>query len=123
MTRAEARALAEEFCARIAWLGPAEIKPMFGAAAIMVEDAMVAFVSAGTIFLRVDEETRDELVARGATAFAYTRAGRLTPMKSYYAAPDDVLDDDATLRRVLEAGYRDALAAKAKRRPRRRAAR
>lgn len=82
MARDDAALRAQDFAARIAWLGPCDVTPMFGGAAVLVDGAMVAFVVAGSLYLRIDDEARPAFEARGALPFTYERGGRTTRMAS-----------------------------------------
>ena len=78
--------------------GEIRVRRMFGGAGVYCDDLFFAILDGAAIYLKVDDETRAAFEARGQEPFRYeTRAGDVGVM-SYYAAPDDLYDDDAALR-------------------------
>jgi DNA transformation protein len=104
--------------------GEIRIRRMFGGAGVYCDDLFFALIDDDVVYLKADEATRGEFEGRGLSAFSYeTKNGVVTGM-SYYAAPDDLFDDETALRRwarlALDAARR---AAKFRKKPKRRAAR
>jgi len=109
-TSARDRAL--ELAGQLAAIGPIEVGRFFGGAGLACEGVQFAFVMKGTLYLRVDDDTRPAFEALGAAPFAYAgRSGTVT-VTSYYALPDEIADDPDELLRWAERAHRAARAAK-----------
>lgn len=78
-------------------LGPVSARRMFGGHGIYLDRTMFALVADDTLFLKVDDESREEFVAAGLEPFRYARRGKSYQM-SYHAAPEDALEDAEQLR-------------------------
>ena len=78
-------------------LGPVSARRMFGGYGIYLDGLMFALVADDTLYLKVDDETRDAFLAAGLEAFRYSRKGKEYRM-SYHAAPEDALENAALLR-------------------------
>ena len=102
-------------------VGPMQIKPMFGAAAVYSQGLIFALLDDGVVWLKADEENEPELRAAGAMQFTYpTKDGRAMPM-AYWSLPDAAVDDPEEAARwgrlSIEAALRKA-AKKKTRKPR-----
>jgi DNA transformation protein len=78
-------------------LGPVSARRMFGGYGIYLDRMMFALVADDTLYLKVDDITRDAFTAAGLDAFRYTRKGKIYQM-AYHAAPEDALEDAELLR-------------------------
>ena len=92
--------------------GDIRIRKMFGGAGVYCDDLFFALLNDGAIFLKADDETRAVFEARGLAPFTFEmKDGRVESM-SYYAAPEDIFDDDDELKRwtnfALDAAKRAA---------------
>src|SRR6476469_7911240 len=70
-------------------------RPMFGNLAGFVNGNMFMALFGPTIALRLDETSRDELLAEGGTPFAPMPS---RPMKEYVVLPDRARDDETMAR-------------------------
>ncbi|MCA8933922.1 MAG: TfoX/Sxy family protein [Rhodospirillaceae bacterium] len=92
-----ARAQAEEIAERIAGLGPVAVTRFFSGAGLVLEGVQFAFVIAGSLYLKVDDETRPQFEAAGAAPFSYSGPKKQVVVTSYYETPASVLEEDDTL--------------------------
>lgn len=102
------RDVALDLASRIEGLGTIHVKRFFGGAALVAEGIQFGFVMHGRLYLRVDDLSRDRFTALGAAPFAYAGATKTVTVASYYAAPDEVLADDDSLRDWAADAYRAA---------------
>jgi DNA transformation protein len=79
---------------QLAELGPVTARRMFGGAGLYLDGVMFGIVMDDACFLRVDDSSRDAFVSRGCVPFE-PKPGTLST--SYYAVPDDVLEDPGEL--------------------------
>lgn len=86
-------AFAEHIKEQLAPLGRISVRRMFGAAGVFVDGLMFAIISAETLFLKADEETRGDFEAEGLAQISYEKQGKSIPM-AFWQAPDRLLDDD-----------------------------
>lgn len=89
---------------------PVSAKRMFGGHGIYHAGVMFALVADGTLYLKVDEESRGEFEAAGLAPFVYEAKGRRVSL-SYYRAPDAMLDEPEVAREWAERGWQAALRA------------
>ena len=104
---------AERIVAMLTPLGPARARRMFGGFGIFIDDLMFALIAGGTLYLKVDDETRPVFEDAGSQPFTYRRRDREIAM-SYWLAPDGSLLDMETL--IPWAGLALAAARRAKER-------
>ena len=80
---------------------------MFGGEGIYAEDVMFGLAYEGSIYLKVDDESRPEFEELGCGPF---RPNERQTLRSFYEVPDEVGDDDAELaawaHRAIEAARR-----------------
>ena len=69
---------------------------MFGSTGLFAEGLMFAIVEDETLFLKVDEESRERFEAAGLEPFRYRREGVEVAL-GYWTAPAEILEDDAIL--------------------------
>ena len=89
---------------------PVCAKRMFGGHGIYHGGVMFALVADGTLYLKVDEESRGDFEAAGLSPFVYEAKGRRVSL-SYYQAPDAMLDEPEMAREWAERGWQAALRA------------
>lgn len=80
-----------------AGVGAVQIKRMFGGAGGYAEGVMFLLIADDTIYLKVDDPLRAELLREGSAAFTWTpskgpHAGEQREM-GYWRLPEDALDD------------------------------
>ena len=78
-------------------LGPVSARRMFGGYGIYLDRTMFALVADDTLYLKADDASRAAFVAAGLEPFRYARKGKSYEM-SYYAAPEEALEDAELLR-------------------------
>ena len=77
--------------------GEVRIRKMFGGRGVYCGELMFALIADGSLYLKVDDESRPRFESEGLTPFVYdSERGRVT--MSYYLAPDAIFDNQ----RVLE---------------------
>jgi DNA transformation protein len=81
----------------LARLGDVDARRFFGGTALLLEGVQFAFVMKGSLYLRVDGESRREFEALGLKPFRYATRARAVDVASYYGAPAAVLDDPEAL--------------------------
>lgn len=72
-------------------LGVVTIKRMFGGSGVFFDGLMIGLVADEVLFLKVDDETRDQFESRGLEPFVYEKNGRKIRM-SYCEAPTEAMD-------------------------------
>jgi DNA transformation protein and related proteins len=87
-----------EFVAdQLSALGSVAIKRMFGGAGLYFDGRMFGLIDEDTLYLRVDDETRPEFLARGMTPFHPVRRDPKRVSLNYYQLPAEVLEDSDQL--------------------------
>ena len=81
--------------------------------ALLAEVPFFALLDDDLVFLKVDDETRKEFVRRGMAPFSFEmKDGTRAEMNGYYAAPEEIFDDEDELKRwtrlALDAASRAA---------------
>lgn len=101
------------------------IKRMFGGYGIYGPEGIFAIAVEGSLFFKVDDASRAEWIAAGATPFRYEKKSGQQTVMSYFSLPEAAYDDPDLLRhwvkRAREAAWRAGADTEAK--PRRKAAR
>lgn len=69
----------------------ANARRMFGGHGIFRDGLMFGLVSNDTLFLKVDDENRDDFVQRDLEAFTYQKKVKQTSL-SYYQVPEECLE-------------------------------
>lgn len=120
MSLAMSRDRALEFADRLDAMGPVTVTRFFGGAGLVKSGVQFAFVLKGVLYLRVNELTRPEFEAMGAAPFRHVNCLRSEKASSFYALPDEIIDDDEGLLRWMSTAWQAAAAAqlKPKRKPR-----
>jgi DNA transformation protein len=78
-------------------LGPVVIKRMFGGAGLYFDGRMFGLIDDDTVYLRVDDETRPEFIARDMTPFHPLRRDPNKVSLNYFQLPAEVLEDSELL--------------------------
>jgi len=87
-----------EFVAdQLSTLRSVEIKRMFGGAGLYFDGRMFGLIDQDSLYLRVDDETRPEFLARGMTPFHPVRRDPKRVSLNYYQLPAEVLEDSEEL--------------------------
>ncbi len=99
--------------------GDIRVRKMFGGAGVYCDELFFALLDDDMVYLKVDDETRNEFQRRGLNPFSFEmKDGTRAEMTGYFAAPDEIFDDEDELRRwttlALDAASR---AAKFKKKP------
>ncbi|WP_157385466.1 TfoX/Sxy family protein [Rhizobium freirei] len=103
--------LALDLATRIEGLGAISVRRFFGGTALVADGIQFGFVMKGAFYLRVDDASRTRFEALGMTPFTYPGKGKTVTVTSYYAAPDDIFDDNEQLRDWVADAYQAALGA------------
>ncbi len=102
---------------QLAPLGEVTPHRMFGGHGIYRGTVFFAIIHKGTLYFKVDEESRADYIARGMDPF---RPSAKQTLKSYYEVPVEIIEDSDALvawaRRAVRA--QDAAEKPAKRKPR-----
>ncbi len=95
----------EEVLDRLAALGKVTARPMFGGHGIYWGDTIFGIAFRGRLYLKADEGSKGDYLARGMGPF---RPNDRQTLKSYYEVPPDVLADPEALlswaREAIRAG-------------------
>ena len=98
-------------------LGPVSARRMFGGYGIYIDKLMFALVADDTLYLKVDDGSREEFLAADLEPFSYANKGKIFQL-SYYAAPEDALENAELMRdwarKAVDAAMRAAGSKKAK---------
>ena len=76
----------------LAPLGEVRARAMFGGYGVYHNELIFACVIDDTLYLKVDDETKEKFIARGLKPFTYDAHGKKVAM-SYYEAPPEIFDD------------------------------
>ena len=69
----------------------------FGGHAIKYRGHQFAMIMGNTLYLRVDDETRPDYVAKGSKPFSYSTRVRRVEVRTYFAAPEELLESKDVL--------------------------
>ena len=94
-------------------IGQVSAKAMFGGFGIYREHLMFGLVANDTLYLKVDDENRNDYETRGLSPFTYSRKGKEYAM-SYYQAPEETLENSEELQQWTQKAYLAALRAQKK---------
>ena len=86
---------------------PVTARRMFGGHGIYHAGVMFALISDGTLYLKVDQESRSLFDAAGLPPFVYEAKGRRVAL-SYHRAPEAMLDEPELAREWAERGWQAA---------------
>lgn len=82
---------------QLSGLGEVVAKRMFGGIGLYSGGAFFGLIDDDIVYLRVDDESRPDFVARGMPAFRPVRSKPELVSVSYYQVPGDVLEDSEQL--------------------------
>ncbi|HTJ96547.1 MAG TPA: TfoX/Sxy family protein [Rhodocyclaceae bacterium] len=88
--------------------GPVSAKRMFGGHGLYLDSLMFALIDDDRLYLKVDDQTRADFVAKQTKPFTYQRQGEAASL-SYYEAPPEVFDDKADMLLWARKAYATAL--------------
>ncbi len=77
--------------------GPVQCKRMFGGYGFYHDQRFFAVMVAGTVYLKVNDETRPVFEAEGLPAWVYLREGRPVTM-GFHGIPESAFDDPEDMR-------------------------
>jgi DNA transformation protein and related proteins len=96
-------------------LGLISVRRMFGGAGFYADGRMIALEADGSLYLKVDEQTRARFAEAGGSPFVYEGKGKSVVM-SYWTVPDEAMDSAEAMRPwatlALEAAWRVGAAKK-----------
>jgi DNA transformation protein len=101
--------LAEHYVDQLSDWAKITTRPLFGAVALYRNDQVFAMAWKGALYFKVDDGSRGQYEAAGSEALGYTTEGEDHALKSYWAVPADVLEDDDKLHAWAERAYQSAL--------------
>jgi TfoX/Sxy family transcriptional regulator of competence genes len=79
-----------------------ELRRFFGGWSLTCDERQFAIVM-DQLYLRVDDDLRAALVARGCTPFSYRSGERRIVVGRYYSAPSEAVDGDGGLQELAQA--------------------
>ncbi len=94
-------------------LGAVRAKRMFGAHGVYLDGLMFGIIEKDTLYLKVDDRSRELFEDQGLTPFTYQSKGKTVTL-SYYQAPADALDESEALCEWARYGFDAALRAQKK---------
>lgn len=77
--------------------GPVQCRRMFGGYGFYHDQRFFAVMVAGTVYLKVNDDTRPAFVAEGLPAWVYLREGKPVTM-GFHGVPESALDDPEDMR-------------------------
>jgi DNA transformation protein len=69
----------------------------FGGHALKHKGLQFAMIMGNTLYLRVDDESRPEYIAKGSKPFSYLTKVRRVEVRTYFAAPEELLESREAL--------------------------
>lgn len=100
------------YAGRMLAIGEVTVAHFFGGAALRLDGVQFAMVIRDMLYVRVDEASREQLIAMGAKPFVYRAAERERRIATYYSVPDILLEDPAALGECAAAAHRAAVVAR-----------
>lgn len=86
----------DDLVSKLIPLGPVVPRRMFGGYGIYLDDACFGIVAGGTLYFKVDDDSRGDFEAAGAGPFQ-PWGDRPTVLKSFYEVPRRILKDGPAL--------------------------
>jgi len=103
----------------LAPMGPLAAGRFFGGHAFKFDGVQFAMIMGNALYLRVDDTSRPAFMARGSQPFSYGTKKRRVRVDTYYAAPEELLDEPDDLvawaRRSLEVASKSSANKKTRR--------
>jgi len=99
----------ESLLEQLALIGNVRARAMFGGHGIYHADTMFAIVVDDIFYLKADNVTRPQFIARGLNPFSYVARGKTVTMQYYEAPPELFEDEEAMLhwaRQAIEVSLR-----------------
>lgn len=110
--------VAADLSERLSGAGHVETKRMFGGISVILDGVHFGMIMHDTVYFRVDDEMRGELVAKGMTPFGYAhKNGKPVTVASYYSVPDETIDDEDALTALAKRSQAVAAMVAAKKKP------
>jgi DNA transformation protein and related proteins len=78
-------------------IGDLSDSKFFGGHALKYRGHQFAMIMGNTLYLRVDDETRPDYVAKGSKPFSYATRVRRVEVRTYFSAPDELLESKDVL--------------------------
>lgn len=94
-------------------IGPVTSKTMFGGFGVFLEGLMFGLVAENELYLKVDNENRQDFEDLGLQAFSFEKNGKKFEM-SYFQAPEEAMEDGELLASWAAKAYGAAMRAAAK---------
>lgn len=93
-------------------LGAVRTRAMFGGQGVYVDGLFLALIDDGQLFLKADDQTRNQFVAAGCLPFSYEAKDGVSMTMSYFRPPEEAMESPPLLlpwaRLALEAALRAA---------------
>lgn len=105
------REFTEYIVDRLSPMGDVRARAMFGGHGLYMDSLMFALIASDTLYLKVDDGTRDRYDAAGLEPFKPSEDRPMT--MSYYPVPEEVFEDEV----LLVVWAREAYAAALRNRP------
>ena len=94
-------------------IGPVTSKRMFGGFGLFLDGMMFGLIADNELYLKVDDENRQEFEKLGLQPFTYNKNGKDMQM-SYSQAPEEAMEDLALMTEWGSLGFAAALRASAR---------
>jgi DNA transformation protein and related proteins len=91
--------------------GPITTRKMFGGYGIYHDGLMFGLVADDTLYLKVDDSTKDQFINKDLSPFEYDKGNKKIQM-SYYLAPEEIYDDPDEATYWARLAYQAALKSK-----------
>ncbi len=102
---------ADELAEQLDALGPIGVARFFSGASLRLDGVLFGFVHAGSLFLRVDDDTRAAFERAGMRPFSYSGRTRTVVVGGYTETPAEGREDGGRLREWWRDAHRAALRA------------
>lgn len=96
----------------LAPIGRIRIRRMFGGAGVYADDLFFAILDDGQLYLKADTESQPLFEAEGLARFTFTKKDGTVEKMRYFAAPEEVFEDENLLRQWTSLAIDAALRAK-----------
>ena len=96
----------------LAPIGQIRIRRMFGGAGVYADDVFFAILDDGQLYLKADAESQPLFEAEGLAQFTFTKKDGTVEKMRYFAAPEEVFEDEDLLRKWTSLALDAALRAK-----------
>jgi DNA transformation protein len=110
---AKAGAIIQRLEASLTPLGAFRSRAMFGGHGLYLDDQMFGLIAYDTLYLKTDEENRDDFIRAKSKPFSFESARKGLVTTSYWQCPVDTLKDARKLRRWIGKAHEAARRVKA----------